>query len=394
MSFLLQPFLKTIFLGLITILFVLECGLSTAQANSWRPYKDEDGIFHVLMPDNYKINRKSFRINDRIVIASNKVDAIIDERPYKDIIKTFSVKYDQTFASLIREDDIPDLLTRDINKYIDYYESIGGVIRDKEMGSFNGRPGGEVVFAYKGKDKKLKSARIRVIYSNTTRVEQVMAGPEDTMFAFTWNDFFKSLNINEGNIVYDGDPQSSWENITSPFALSVVNVPKKSLPYIPQKMQSTHNNKIEKLSLQIYDPVYDNIMFYNVYGYRFNTLMNMHNVQEVLMGSHMGKFTFDTRQLKISQGSAGEYPVLSAKVHFSPPDAYPHMNTIKLNAYYYGPFLVVQELLGSNLHVESLLSRRLMSGLTFTPIEGNKKMQEERSAANMKALQETSAGEE
>lgn len=99
-----------------------------------------------------------FRLNESEVYTSTDLTATIDNTDYVDVLKKFAVKYDQTLAHSIASNDIPDLIEKDLNKYIRYYESIGGVVREKKMGEYNKRPGGEVIMAYLT-DEKNWSAR-------------------------------------------------------------------------------------------------------------------------------------------------------------------------------------------------------------------------------------------
>ena len=358
------------------------------QAQSWTDYKDEDGIFYVLMPDNYKVNKKVFRMNDKEVYTSTESTATIDNTDFIDVVKKFAIRYDQTFARTIANNDIPDLLDKDLGKYIKYYESIGGVVRDKELGSFNSRPGGEVIMAYRTEDGKLASTRIRIVYSDTTRLEQIYTGPEESMFDHRAKDFFNSLTLKDGRTAYEDDITRFWSDVVSPFELFKISVPNAAPPYVPEDIKISKNDKVERLSLQLFDPVYDNTLFYNVYGYRFGTLMTMENVQQVIMEKHLKKFRIDIRKLKFSHASNGAYPVLGTKMHFSPPDAYPYMNTIKLNAYYYGPFVVVQEMVGNNIHIESDVATRIMKYLQFTPVEAHKNQQSEKASERMETLKQ------
>ena len=359
--------------GVFFILFSLTIIAQSALAQSWVNYKDEDGIFYAVIPDNYKINKKRLRVDESTVLTTTETTATIDNTDFIDILKRYAIKYDQTFAHSIPQEDLPDLIEKDLNKYIRYYQSIGGAVREKDIGGFNGQPGGEIVMAYRDDDEKLLSTRIRILYSDTTRLEQIYTGPEDMMFDHRAKTFFDSLRLKDGRTLFEGDANQDWKTTTSPFELFTIDAPGKAPPYVPNDIEITHNNKVERLSLKIYDPVYDNILFYNVYGYRFNTIMNMEHVQLALMKKHLKKFRVDMRQLKFSQSSKNAHPVLGTTMHFTPPKAYPYMNTIKLNAYYHGPYLVVQEMVGRNAHVESVLARRMLKLINFTPAEAHKK---------------------
>lgn len=377
MLFLFFPRYQRLLFSVLSTLMVLAITAQSALAQNWVNYKDEDGIFYATMPDNYKVNKKKLRVDENTVLISTESTASIDNTDFIDVLKKYAITYDQTFAHAIKQEDIPNLITKDLNKYIRYYNSIGGIVRDKEIGMFNQQPGGEIVIAYRNDEKELVSTRIRILYSDTTRLEQIYTGPEDMMYDHRAKSFFDSLRLNDGRTLYKGDVSQSWKTTTSPFELFTINIPDKTPPYVPDDIQVAYNDKVERLSLKIFDPVYENILFYNVYGYRFSTVMNMEKVQQVLMKKHLGKFPIDTQQLKFFKSSSNTYPVMGTKMNFKPPKAYPYMNAIKLNAFYKGPYLVIQEMVGSNAHVESELASRMLRLINFTPVDAHKKYQAE-----------------
>lgn len=386
-----HKFHRYVFLQLLTAFLFMSVFTTHAYAQGWEQYKDEDGIFHVLIPGNYKINKKYLRIDDREVATSGEIISTVDQRPYKDVVKQYIVKYEQTFAHSIADNDVGSLLELELGKYIDYYTSFGGVMRNKEMGTFNGRPGGEVVISYKDKELGLQSIRVRIIYANTTKIEQIVMGPEETMFAFRTKDFFSSLQIKDGRTSLDGEFQKEWETVTSPFQLISQLIPRRNPPFVAKTESFVNSDSIERMSVKIVDPVYGHTLFYNLYGYRFNSLMTSENVQRVLMDKHLKKFNVSIAELKFAVSSKGQYPVLSTKMHFKPPSKFPFMNTIKLHAHYFGNFLVVQELAGSNIHVESVLAQNLSRYFRFDPVRGNKLLQKERAEKQMEKLENQSS---
>lgn len=380
--------LKTFFqsLLLLQIAFVFFAS-NAAMASGWTKYEDEDGIFHVLIPDTYKINKKYFRINENEVAISGEVIATVDQSQFvKNVVKQYIVKYEQTLAQNISQNDIASLLNLELGKYIDYYTALGGVLRNKETDSYNGWPGGEIIISYRDEEKGIQSVRARVIFTDTTKVEQIMMGPEDSMYAPPTKDFFSSLLINDGRTRLTGDIQKEWDTVTSPFQLMNQIVPRKNPPFVMDKPEFSNNDKIERMSMKFVDPVYGYTLFYNVYGYRFGTLLSTENVQNVIMDKHLKKFRVDIRNLKFAVGEKNGYPILSTTMHFSPPDQYPFLNTIKLYAHYFGNFIVVQELAGSSFHVNSVLGQNITKYFKFTPVEANKLLMQEKADRAMQDL--------
>lgn len=377
---------KTFSLFLALQLVFIAGFANQAFAEGWTKYKDEDGLFHVLIPDSYKINKKMLRIDDKEIIISGELLATVDQRPYKDVVKQYIVKYEQTFTHSIAENDIASLISLELGKYIDYYTAYGGVLLNKELGTFNGRPGGEVVISYRDKERGVQSIRVRIVYSTTTKVEQIVMGPEESMFAYLTKDFFSSLQVNDGRTNLPGEFKEEWETVVSPFELSAQLLPRKNPPFVPETPEFERSDKVERMSLKLIDPVFGHTLFYNLYGYRFNALMTSENVQRVIMDKHLKKFRINIGDLKFGVSAKDQYPVLSTKMHFRAPEQFPFMNTIKLYAYYFGNFMVVQELAGSNMHVESSLAKNLIKYFKFDPVRANDFLVKERAEKKMNEL--------
>ncbi|MFP4313893.1 MAG: hypothetical protein ACLFR0_06165 [Alphaproteobacteria bacterium] len=378
---------KLFLLALLNLALLASFSSQPALAQSWDKYHDEDGLFRVLIPPNYKINKKLMRMTDEQVAISGEVVGVIDQRPYRDTVKNYIIKYEQTLAHTITQNDITDLVSRELEKYVKYYSTMGGVLRDEQLGTFNGRPGGEIMISYRDKERGIQSVRVRILLSETMRVEQIVMGPEDSMYAMRTKEFFDSLVINDGRTNIEGDLKDEWKTHMSPFELTAQLVPPKNPPFIPENTEFENSDKVERLSLKVVDPVYGQTLFYNVYGYRFNTLLSGENVQRVLMDRHLKKFRVNIRDLKFAIGSKGDYPILSTKMHFSPPDKFPYMNTIKLNAYYYGNFLAVQEIAGNNIHVESDIARNLVRFFDFDPLRAHNALIKERAEKAMQNIE-------
>lgn len=372
--------------GLMLAAFTI---LSTSQASaqSWSKFHDEDNIFHVLIPENYKINKKMLRMSDKHMLITTELNSSVDQRPYKDVFKQYIVKYDQTLMNAIPKDDLPRLLDKEIERYIRFYTKQEGVLRNKEFGVFNGMHGGDIFISYRDKERGIQSIRVRIMYSDVSRIEQIIIGPEDAMMAHTTKDYFNSIRINNGRTEFDGDIEKEWDAVISPFALFTQLTPQKAEPYMKDSAKTVANDRIERMSMRFHDPVYDNDLFYNVYGYRLNTLMTMEHVQKVIMDRHLKKFKVDVGSIKFTQTSSGDYPVLATKVHIVPPDKYSYMNTISIRAHYYGNFVVVQEIAGNNAHVESALSHNLQRYFRFYPMRGHKKLLEEKTGIKLPSPQ-------
>lgn len=356
------------------ILFNFQSSL--AEAREWTYYEDPNGLFGVKIPEQYTINDNSIRTSNSEISSSNEVSAIIDQRPYKDVVRNYIIRYEQTLADIIGRDQIADILKKDLKRYEDYYRSIDGKILDTKMNVQYGYPTLELIIAYIDEDK-LKHVRNKILYTNTTRFEQTMIGEESDMFSFRTNEFFSSLDVKEGKSIQAGDFKAEWETYTSPFDLINVGAPFITPPFFTKIPAFTNNSNSEKIEIEFYDPIFKYKLFYNAYGYRLKKPVSEENVQDILMQEHLAKFKVNFRNMRIQRGKMGNFPLLRTQMQFAPFKKLPYLNTVLLQATYMGNLVVVQELVANPLHINSKFENLLMNNITFTPFKANLKQQTE-----------------
>jgi hypothetical protein len=377
MTFLSHKTLLFILPLLVVLSFLSE--IAAAQAQGWTQYRDEDGIFQVMMPENYRINKRMLRHNEREMLISTELSAVVDQRPYKDVLMQFIIKYDQTFTTGIPRDDIPSLLENEMDKYIAFYSEFGGVLRNREIGTFGGGfSGGELFITYMDKDQGPQSIRLRIIYTDSTKVEQIVIGPEENLTSQRVREYFDSLTIRAGRTSFPGSFEEEWETFNSPFDLFVQRFPRNAIPYMPSEPKVTFNERMERVTTQFIDPVYGYRFFYNIYGYRFNALMTKENVQQILLDRHLRRFRVDIGRVQFAHGSQGQFPVITVAMNIPAPNRWPFMNTIRLRAHYYGNFVVIQEFAGNSIHIDTLLAQNLQNFFKFDPVRGHQKLLRER----------------
>lgn len=364
-----------IFICVFTLSLVIP---QMAHATEWVTYKDQDGLFSVLLPENFKINKTMFRVSENEVLAGTEVTANIDQRPFKNSLKQFIIRADHTFAFPPNEKEISGLWEIESKKYTDFYEAQGGKVLEKKLGVFAGHQGIEIAITYKDKKFGEQIVQSRIIFSDFSRFEQIAIGPMDAFFKNETKNFFSSLQLNKGRTALKGSFENEWKKITSPFNMTTVLVPGITKPFIMEDPAFITSDKIERLTLKIKDPLFGSTLFYSIYGYRLDKLITSENLQQLVMDRHLKKFKIDIRTLKFSKSSYGKIPVLSTQLKFPRPKKFPYMDTIQINAFYFGNFVVVQELVGSEAHVLSPFAKRLKTFFEFHPFKAHSEYEKEK----------------
>ncbi len=349
--------------------------IALCASDTWVHMTSDTQVYETRIPESYNTTTSSFMFSNNRVAHSEETVAIIDQRPYKNVLKNYIVKFDQTLGSPIGSNEIQSLLERDYKTYTDYYEQMEGIIREKKDVNVADSLGGEIMISYRDPDFGIQSIRARVLYNGSTRLQQIVVGPESIMNSFQTRDFFNSLKIYSViGRVEETIPQG-WSKMESPTGMFVLLYPgKKTPPFYTEDPVSKWDAKSETVSLSFLDPVRSQKIFYNVYGYQLGSDLNFSSVQEVLNKRHTAKLRGNAGggvgfSKGITQGAnqKGKMPYLEALFPIKPMAAYPYVKMARIRAFFSGKNMVVEEILASNLMVDTMFADTLLGAVKFTP---------------------------
>jgi hypothetical protein len=348
---------------------LLGAGAALAQSakDGWRPYESESGSFTVLMPPQQEEKSTTMRISDKVVLYTTELSAVIDSRPFKNVIKRYIVKSDQTFGAPLAENEIQDILEREVETYSAYYKSMGGELRDQKAGTILGFPGREILISFNDPEFGPQGLRALFLMSNVTKAQQVVIGPEETMHAYRTRDFFDSLRLNEGYTRIEGTVSEDWVQHASPMQIFTVALPPVVSPFVPAEPTAQQDGKSEIVSHSIYDPVWNQHIFYNVYGYQFDKSLTYTDVQQVMTRNHIARYGIDMRKVKFVKGQLGESAVLETDIVVPPLEQIPYGNYVQMRAIFLGNYMAIQEILSSYTIGRGELANSLMKTIDFHP---------------------------
>lgn len=240
-------------------------------SDAWIDFKSASGIYEARLPEDYKITSSKFLIDDKLAVGSEEASALVDQRPYKNAMKSYIVKYEQTFGPALTEKDVGVLLNQEVENYINYYKKFDGVIRDQNLNGYRGHWGGELYMSYKDPTFGVQSIRARIVFSDNTKLQQIVVGPDELMASYQTRDFFDSLRFEPGVSVVKDTFVDTWKPVESPMGIFSVLLPaEKQPPYyaLDPVMKVAGNNEIVSLSFR--DPVRGENVFFNIYSYNYD----------------------------------------------------------------------------------------------------------------------------
>ena len=219
--------------GILTVsLLVFHTG--RAMAELWVLYESESGIFTARMPEDNESTASEFMVDNKLSVTSEEVSALIDQRPYKNALKGYIVRSDQTIGAGLNNKQVELLMERELNLYEDFYVAHGGDVKSRKVGiSGLGIYTGELLIAYLDPAFGEQIVRVKVLFSTSTRLEQILIAPADSINSMMTRDYFDSLTFEDGLRVSDKVLEGTWDQKMSPLGLFTIGIPQVVDPYMP-----------------------------------------------------------------------------------------------------------------------------------------------------------------
>jgi len=353
----------------ILVLFFTLCAVATyALAQSgWIVYKSETGIFDVRIPDEFETKVNPFRIDESRILQNAEIASVIDQRPFRNSIKSYIVKIDQTLGPSFTDADIHELIDDEIKTYSRHYSKLGGIIKKKKKGMFRNVPGVEIYITFEDPDLGTQGMRTRTIFLGVTRLRQTITGPDHIMYSYKSKDFFDSLIMYPGIATSKGAFGKDWEFHTSPLGIFTVALPPVNEPYVPKEPIIKSSKKSEVIKHIIHDPVLDYNIFYNVYGYKFDRNLTYADVRQVLVKRHISKYGVDPSTLKFDRIIVDKIPTMQTDMTVYPPRKVPYLNYVRLKVFFKNNYMMVQEVMSSKALAKSGFTDNIMKLAAFHP---------------------------
>ncbi|GJL84306.1 MAG: hypothetical protein DHS20C02_00810 [Micavibrio sp.] len=358
----------------LVIIAGLSMGVSIANADDikWILYKSDTGIFDVRAANKFDTKTSSFRIDDERIANSSTAISVVDQRRFKDTFKSYLIKIDQTIGPALTYDQIETFLNYEIQNYTNRYIDMNAVIKNKELKYFNGKPGAELQISYEDPDMGARSTRVRILYTDATRVEQSLTGDEHILYGYQAKKFFKTLLIRDGLSYTEGKLGGDWGTHTSPMGLFTVFLPHPAPPYVmkePRIKAASKNSEL--ISQTFYDPVWGHKIFYRVHGYKFNQELSMANVKKVLFDKHVSKYKRDSSTFQFTKTPTENHMILETEMNINPPSKALHANFARLRVFFAKNYMVVQEIISTKPLATSTLIDKTMNLIEFHPDKVN-----------------------
>lgn len=351
----------------LLILFITLALGASVYAQEWHAYSSKSSLFTLRIPNNVVEEPRGLRIGPNRIAQVGQAISTIDERPYKDTIKNYIVKYEQTIGPQLTDDEIAELLVRELDVFTEYYKKLEGVQKHREELTYqNGIPASELYISYQDPTLGPQSIRLRVLYPRSGKILHIATGPEKTMDSFQTQKYFESMTAKEG---YKRRPipiREEWKPVDTPLGIFTAYLPEVMDPYVPGPAKVSSSDTVDRLSIRFYDPIWKNVIFYRVYGYQLKGNLNYLTAEKAVKKYHILRHRLKADNIDIVQfKSKKNIPGVRAEYSITPPENFPFVNWVKLRAEFFNDRLIVHEVMSSQRFAQSKFMDFVIENVDF-----------------------------
>lgn len=374
-------------LFLMTVAASLFFAGKLAAEEFWVQYKSDSGIFSVRIPEEHETEFSTFFVADNRAINSEEIYSVVDQRPYRNIIKSYIVKADQTIGGGMNDQETALLLEREMDMLEDFYAAYGGKVISRKTDGFGKMAGGELLISYKDTTVGNQIVHAVIFFSKSIRMEQILVGPESTLNSLIAKEFFKSLNFTDGVGITTKLLTEAWDPVKSPLGIFTYFQPPIAKPYFTEKPVVKHTKDTEKISMIFKDPVRNQSLYYNIYGYKLAQPLTQNIAEAMMIKGFILRHKANPKGVRINHGTnkLGK-KVIDITYNIPSPKEFPFLQTTTVRATYDKDVMIVQEALSSQVLIFSPFAQNLLNTIEFHPENFAVRAQDEEKSVSTPAI--------
>lgn len=333
--------------------------------DNWAYIEPIGAALEIRFPKNYTSKVHTTRISDELVLLMAEYTVKVDEKGHD---KTYMVKIEQKIGSAFTGNMIGFALQNDTNRYKKMAESLDGKLVTEQEFNLNQYRGKDFYITYT-KDKKPLSIRVRILFTDVSRIYLITQGPQATAYSYRDTNFFDKIKPIDGNAKIPGSFDQEWINYTSPKNIFTMKAQTKESPYVQTEVTFNNQDKKETGKIVFSDPILKHTMTYTVTSDILDKPLSESEIKFYLVEQYLHKYIPNAPEsyLRTENLKVDGRRVMTGRVAFTPQPNFPNVNFLLLEAHIKDNILVVQELAGPANFVGSPLGLNLFAHMKFHP---------------------------
>lgn len=359
--------LKILSILIIAIFSVsISSGSAQAQIEDWLVLQPQSRAFEARFPRDYTLKEQTLRMDDvtQTVLFISEYTAHVEENGNE---KTYVIKQEQKIGNPLTSNMIAFALKMDTDRYTKLAANLKGKIVVSENVNFGDFRGKDIEIAYKENGKKM-GIRVRILFTDVTRIYLVAQGTADSLYTFRSRNFFNTIKLFDKHTTIPGSFNDQWRTIPSTLNLFSLKVPPSDSEYLdgPPVFKSTE--KGETVEYFIIDPILRYKTRYLIKAFILDKPITPQTIKETFVKDNIAKYVANPSEdsLNMNKIKAKDYDIFTANAKLPTSIENPHTNYIMLEAHYKDNVLVIQETAGADDHVLTP-GISVMNGFLFHP---------------------------
>lgn len=321
-----------------------------------------------------------FLIGDYEGLLHEKAHAAIDQRPYRNILKSYSVEGVQTFTPIKRAERTA-LVKQAINSLLKTYEDykpeyvlqsrekwpLGHNEYDFKSWTDRGITGETIELIYNHPDFGPQAVRAQVILGGNTMITQIADVSPNALKSAKVQIFLDSITMKDSVIRTNLTMNETWIPVTSPSKFFSISVPKEFSAYYTQNpiIKKTENSEVVQTAFK--DPIRQQTVNYSGYGFKSNKDFTFKEVEQFIGEKFIKRHGREPSRIDFIKRIENNTPLLYFEYPIQPTIKFPKRNYVILRVYFKGPILFVQETIGHKDLVTSQLMHNVNKLHYFDP---------------------------
>ena len=351
--------------GACTIgLLALSPPVIAAEQSSWEFVTSQTSLFRVKAPKGSSEQYQNLYMDSERSVYSGELSGVSNSNAH------YTVKIDQTLGVPIRDRELGNLIHQELTYHINSFKDKEGKVSDlNEALQFGNFGGGQVRIDYNDPELGSQAFKIRILYSDTSKIQQIAIGSAKAMDTYETRDFFDSFKLFNGyKPIEETDqplPDPPGKIYTSPLEIFQQRLPDAPSVFMTELPKFEHGEKAEHMSVRFSDPVFDQSILYNVDGYAFDIPATYQNVMRLIKERYAAKHDATLNKKSCQSVMDGKTPLVECSYIIKPLKDYAYISRVRLRAQFSGNYVMVHEVLGSEYFINSPFINSLIQETEF-----------------------------